>query len=149
LDHRDNNPWRRTAVIVHRALWNKPEAWDTITEQVKEKVPSYDGIDEMSDDDSHASSEPEVAVFVNLQKILQPKPYEDGSLLCTRFLIRDEYLELDKYLSDPTNRRHVLLLGQPGIGMRIFVSPMPMLHGFINRKNNLLDILSVETAYCG
>jgi hypothetical protein len=137
VDPESGNIYIRTALSLYNSLWNKQGAWDMITERVEETVPYYyendddenddDDNDEMSGSDSHASPEPRVATFVNLEKIVESHDYP---LLCLRFLVRNEYGELDKYLSDQTERRDVLLVGQPGIGMRIFASPILILKWF-------------------
>lgn len=116
------------AFMLYDGLWTKNGTLSDITETREECIPSLnpDDDNDILYDDSAPSPdvtmrEPETpkASFVNLS-LLNPGLCEEKDFLATKFLVRDEYLELYRYLNEPkVYKEHVLLLGQPGIGLWI------------------------------
>jgi hypothetical protein len=127
------------AFILYDSLWTKNGTWSDITETTEECIPSLnpdDDNDELCDNvnDSNAPSpdctmrEPQTSTkvcFVNLTHMLNwNKGIAEGlfepTFLQPKFLVREEYHELYKYLDDNSKvSQHFLLLGQPGIGLWI------------------------------
>lgn len=102
----------RIAFILYTFLWRKEQNWRELVDIVEEVVPD---LEESGPDDADLVRQK--ASFLDLTKI--PGWPDDTSQIffrTTRFLIRQEYKELDSYLGE-NPKNHVLLIGQPGIGL--------------------------------
>jgi len=85
--------------------------------------------------------------LVDLTSIMDWDKDDDALRLLTPiFLVRDEYIQLDLFME--SEMQNVLLLGQPGIGMCIYLSFHPLMQLFLCRKDHLLDILPPKATHC-
>lgn len=109
----DLNVSEKMAFLLHQALWGQGEKLEQLIDRKEIEVPPFDdsGPNRVKD-----------AAFYDLRRI-EGWPSLDINhvlpIVASQFYIRDEYLEVDAFLEKAPS--HVLLLGQPGIGMK-FIS---------------------------
>lgn len=105
----------RAAYALYSQLWNNERVWTKIEKEFQAYVP----------DKLHSTNSTTVspvttakAIWIDLTAVSDLKNIDMiKELVKPRFFVRDEYMELDLCVGD--GDWHVLLLGQPGIGMCI------------------------------
>lgn len=113
----------RIAYILYTKLWRNQDTWEEITKKVEERVPSQDVFPLEAPvparkqlDAEFSEQETTIGTHIDIRKLVNWNDDWAVEVFRPRFLVRDEYIELDKHIDDPSNRRDILLTGQPGIG---------------------------------
>ena len=102
----------RVIFAIYDFLWKKEENWDRIVDPVTEDVP--DPAPSILIPDDPGLLEQVEAKFVDLTRIPGMENLKHLWLFPLRFLIREEYVIIDEFIT--SSEKSLLLLGQPGIG---------------------------------
>jgi hypothetical protein len=106
--------------LLYHGLWKKGvEAWTKISHVVKGRIPDPSvALGEARESDIDTPEEVQVTI-VDLISLLKWNPEVDviSDSLTPTFLVRGEYTELENF--SESHFKHVLLIGQPGIGLCI------------------------------
>ncbi|KAK7692034.1 hypothetical protein QCA50_005439 [Cerrena zonata] len=114
----DSQPQDQEIFAIYNFLWKNEGNWDRIVDPVTENVPNLASSVLVASDPG--SLEQVEARFIDLARI---PSFENKTSLCLsklRFLIREEYVELDEGIA--SNEESVLVLGQPGIGKSLYLT---------------------------
>ena len=117
----DPRPNSRVAYKLYKFLWKQPQNLKQIIDVSREVVPDIQTMNRSEPDPCAGSDTQEVKTtqFVDLTKIPDFPQAEQSLFKKIRFLIRQEYNELDAFL-DYKKCSNIALVGQPGIGSCVF-----------------------------
>lgn len=109
----------RNTFAIHAFLWKNKDHWDQIIDTVEVDIPDLASSVTVSDDPTSSTSVK--ARFIKLDHVPGLNYNIKSWPSMPRFLIREEYVELEHFVESGKRLGLVdtLLLGQPGIGVYI------------------------------